>query len=198
MKISLTDQKSLLVVVDMINGFINQGALADPSINLITPNITKLVDIYTKHQQPVLAFIDAHSEDAIEFQSFPTHCLKSSYESELIEELLPYKALMTIIEKNSTNGFFAVDFDEYLASLGSLNQIIITGCCTDICVLQFTLTLKTYFNQNDLKCELIVPKNCVDTFGNEFHDKEHYNLVALDLMRGAGVTVVDSVEVIYE
>ena len=33
----------LLIVVDMINGFIKEGNMADPTINHITPKIIKLI-----------------------------------------------------------------------------------------------------------------------------------------------------------
>ena len=35
------DDRSLLVVVDMINGFIHTGALADPKIDHITPAVVE-------------------------------------------------------------------------------------------------------------------------------------------------------------
>ena len=54
--------------------------------------------------------------------------------------------LNEIIEKNSTNGFFAMDIADY----AYLDNFIVVGCCTDICVYQFVLALKTYFNQNNL------------------------------------------------
>ena len=37
------DDRSLLVVVDMINGFIHTGALADPKIDQITPAVLDTV-----------------------------------------------------------------------------------------------------------------------------------------------------------
>ena len=40
--------KKLLVIIDMINGFVKEGALADKQINNITPNIIKLIEEYIK------------------------------------------------------------------------------------------------------------------------------------------------------
>ena len=40
--------KKLLLVIDMVNGFVKEGALADEYINNITPNIIKLIEEF-KH-----------------------------------------------------------------------------------------------------------------------------------------------------
>ena len=39
-----------------------------------------------------------------------------------------------------------------------IDAYIITGCCSDICVLQFALTLKTYLNAQNIDKKVIVPK----------------------------------------
>lgn len=193
--LDLQKEKSLLVIVDMVNGFVTSGALADPSIQAITPNILDLLNQFLHFNQPVLAFQDAHPEDALEFQSFPVHCVKGTEESELIKELLPYKDKMTCLEKNSTNGFFAYGFMDYLLQQGPFDSIVITGCCTDICVLQFALALKTHFNQNSISSTIIVPKDCVDTFHTELHPKEDFNQFSLQLMESSGIIVLEHLSV---
>ena len=42
-------KKNMLVVVDMVNGFVNFGALADNKINKITPKIIKLIESAKKN-----------------------------------------------------------------------------------------------------------------------------------------------------
>ena len=134
------DDRSLLVVVDMINGFIHTGALADPKIDHIIPAVVETVNAYLKHDFPVLAFRDCHNESAKEFSSFPPHCLKDSEESELIDELKPYADQFIILDKNSTNGFVQPEFLEVFQQMTDLRSVMIVGCCTDICVLQFALS----------------------------------------------------------
>ena len=48
------DDRSLLVVVDMINGFIHTGALADPKIDHITPAVVDRERLF-KDDFPVLS-----------------------------------------------------------------------------------------------------------------------------------------------
>ena len=83
--------KELLVVVDMINGFIKEGNMADKTINHITPNIIKLIE-ETLGKEEGIAFIkDTHNTDSTEFKKFPIHCLEGTSEAELIDELKPYE-----------------------------------------------------------------------------------------------------------
>ena len=53
--------QELLIVVDMINGFIKEGNMADETINHITPRIIKLIE-ETLEKNEGLAFIkDTHN-----------------------------------------------------------------------------------------------------------------------------------------
>ncbi|MCF0109277.1 MAG: cysteine hydrolase [Erysipelotrichaceae bacterium] len=184
--------KSLLVVVDMVNGFITEGALHDESIANALDPIIDLIEDHLKENNPILAFRDAHPEDALEFASFPPHCLINDSESELVKELKPYEDKMTVLPKNSTNGFMQPDFLPYFQSLEGLEQVVVTGCCTDICVLQFALSLKGYCNQHNIPLKIIVPADTVDTFGGPGHDKTTMNQTALALMSAAGICVTDT------
>ena len=187
------DDRSLLVVVDMINGFIHTGALADPKIDQITPAVLDTVKAYLKRDFPILAFRDCHNESAKEFSSFPPHCLKDSEESELIKELKPYADQFIILEKNSTNGFVQPEFLEVFQQMTNLRSVMIVGCCTDICVLQFALSLKGYINQNDLGIEVIVPKDQVATFDAPGHPADTLGAAALYLMEAAGAELYGDV-----
>ena len=92
----------------------------------------------------------------MEFNSYPKHCVKGTSESEIIEELKPYAE--RVIEKNSTNGFLSAGWQDFLkASLSDYEDIIVIGCCTDICVLQFALCMRTWLNDQNLSGRVIVP-----------------------------------------
>lgn len=169
---------SIVFVVDMVNGFVNEGQLADKNIGNITKNIIPLLEKYDS-----IFVCDSHDENAIEFKSFPSHCLKNSSEEKVIAELLPYQK--STVKKNSTNAFHCIELD----CLKPYNNIIITGCCTDICILQFALSLKTYFNQNNIAKEVIVYEDCVATYHSDNHDAKLYHSFALNLMENSGIKV---------
>ena len=109
----LEPNKTVLVIVDMINGFVNEGALASPRIKNIIPEVSELVSKCREKNIDIIAFADCHKENAIEFESFPVHCLENTSESEVINEIKD--KILTVIPKNSTNGFHAPEFQKLLA-----------------------------------------------------------------------------------
>lgn len=183
-------KKEICVVVDMINGFINEGVLSDPSINQIVPETVKVVKHFLDENKDVLSFQDTHTMSSLEFEFYRPHCLKESSESELIPELKPFESRMIKIEKDTTNGFFAEGFQTYLKSNPDLESVTVVGCCTDICVLQFTQSLKTYTQTIGRRLEIKVIEKAVDTFNTSTHNKLEFHNQALSLMRNAGIQVI--------
>ncbi|MEG0615776.1 MAG: isochorismatase family cysteine hydrolase, partial [Oscillospiraceae bacterium] len=155
--------KTMLVVVDVINGFIKEGALGSPSIGVIIPNVKKLMQACEKAAVPVVAFADFHAETSPEFGSFPKHCLMNTSECEIVDEIKNCCKYI-LIKKNSTNGLWEQNFLALLGANPEINEFIVVGDCTDICVLQFCLSLKAFFNLSDKKCRITIPINAVDTY----------------------------------
>ncbi|UKI57746.1 MAG: cysteine hydrolase [Clostridium sp.] len=71
----------------------------------------------------------------------------------------------------------------------SLKEVVITGCCTDICVMNLAIPLVNYFDEHDRDVKVRVPQNAVETFDSETHDRHEYNRVALRLMKNQGIGV---------
>ena len=180
----------ICVVVDMINGFVHEGPLADPSILKIVPKTKEVIESFLKEGKDVLSFQDAHSDHSLEFENYPPHCLKGTSQSELIPELKEFELSIQKIEKDTTNGFFASGFQDYLKSHPNLNSVTVVGCCTDICVLQFVQSLKTYTQTIGKKMDVKVVQDAVDTFGSPTHDKALYHNQALSLMKNEGAILI--------
>ena len=70
----------IVFVVDMINGFIHEGALADEAINEITQNIIEVLEALDTRN---IFIADAHPPKTREFLSFPSHCVIGTRESEV-------------------------------------------------------------------------------------------------------------------
>ena len=136
----------LLIIVDMIKGFVTEGAMHDKGIANIIPKIKNYIENFNNSGDKVLFIKDAHEDDAVEFNAFPKHCLKGTSESELVDELMVYENGSNYIEKNSTSAMFAPGFVEYINSLEDLTEVVIGGCCTDICVLN--LAISFFSSQN--------------------------------------------------
>jgi len=191
---TLNEGTTAVVVVDMINGFIKSGALADSRIGNVIQPIVDTIDVM---DQAKLLFInDAHSEKSSEFEVYPSHCLKGSYEGEIVEPIHKYSNSAVIIEKNSTNGFLCDSFQTWFLNEGEqIENYIIMGDCTDICIKQFAISLKAYFNEHNKIKRIIVPINTVETFHLEatHHHGDLMNIMSLYEMEQAGIEIVKSI-----
>ena len=176
--------KTLLVIIDINNGFARGGALySDRVENLITP-IEELAKYIIKKEGTAVAFTDCHTEESPEFCSYPQHCMRGTTESEIIDEL---KTLdIKVIEKNSTNGFL----EEAFNIDANIDNVIVVGDCTDICVYQFAVSVKSDFNRRNEHRRVIVPIEYVDTFNAPFHNGDFMNAVFLSSMMDNGIEVV--------
>lgn len=185
------NESSCLVIIDMVNGFMVEGPMADASIKDIIGNIIELIKCFKQANEPIIAFLDRHSQNAKEFSAYPSHCVTGTSESEWVDELKPYAKDVRFLEKNSVNGFLAPAFQEWLSETGHFKKYIITGCVTDICVLQFASTLQAYIHQHNLDSEVTVVANAVATFDAPAHPKSEYHDFALTLMKQYGIRVVE-------
>lgn len=179
-----------LIVVDMINGFVQTGPMADSSINHITAENERLIQMFLADNEKLILVKDSHSEDSAEFLTFPKHCLQDSAESEFIDPIRKYASQATIYEKNSTSALFSPGFITDIDTMPELTEIVITGCCTDICIMNLAIPLKTYLDQNNRHIAIVVPQNAVETFNSDVHNREKYNEMAFELMRQSGIDVV--------
>ena len=179
--------KPIVFVVDMINGFAKEGALADKRIMEIVPDMQDLLNCVESR----VFICDSHPENAREFMAYPQHCLEGSVESEVLDELKPYVNGLVVM-KNSTNAFFAPTMQEFIKNdLDKYNDFVIVGCCSDICVLTFALCLQTYFNEHQmLDKRIIVGKNMIETYHIDgVHDANYWNEVACSIMASNGIVV---------
>lgn len=171
----------LLIVVDMVNGFIKEGKMSDKDINHITPRIKSLVEEYLSEG---VSFIkDTHEIDSTEFKKYPPHCIKGTSEANLISELAIYEKDALSYEKNSTCTIFARNFMSDIERMKKLREVIITGCCTDICVMNLAIPLVNYFDENNKDIKVWVPQNAVEKFDSCTHNRIAHAEMAHRLMR---------------
>lgn len=185
----LDKDKTLVIVVDMVKGFCEAGAMADREILKIVPDITRILKCYPHH----LYFQDYHDLTSTELTVFPPHCLKDDEQSDLLDVFKEDASTSIVIPKNSTNGFLAPKFyNQARDTADCFDNFVITGCCTDICVMQFALTWMTYLQQNNyLNKQVIVPLNAVETYHiSGQHNATTFNRMAVHLMENAGIQIV--------
>ncbi len=188
----LTGNQTALIIVDMINGFAREGALKSPRVEELIPEIVKLSENCDKMGIKKLVFADCHTEASPEFGAYPAHCMTGTYEAEVVDEIKEVGGYK-LIPKNSTNGFHEEEFRKWLNENPQLNTFIVVGDCTDICVQQFAITLKTWFNKKNQKYRVIVPVNAVDTYDLGAHNGDLVNVMALYNMIINGIEVVKDI-----
>ncbi len=188
----INEDETVLMIMDMVNGFVKSGALMDQRIQDLVPGIVKLTEKFVENNLEVLAFADSHQKKSTEFESFIQHCLEGTEESEIIDELKKVGGYK-LIKKNSTNGMYAPEFQKWLSENFNKRTYVIVGDCTDICVLQFALSLRAYYDQHNKQVDIIVVKDLVDTYDLGLHDGDILNLFALYLMHNSGIRVIRNI-----
>lgn len=188
----LNGNQTALIIVDMINGFAREGALKSPRVEELIPEIVKLSENCDKMGIMKLAFADCHTDASPEFGAYPAHCMAGTLEAEVVDEIKEVGGYK-LIPKNSTNGFHEEDFRKWLNENPQLDTFIVVGDCTDICIQQFAITLKTWFNMQNKNHRVIVPVNAVDTYDLGTHNGDLVNVMALYNMIINGIEVVKEI-----
>ena len=189
----LSSKQTALMIVDMVNGFAREGALKSQRIEELIPEIAELSKKWDKLNMTKVAFADCHTEASPEFETYPEHCRAGTVEGEIVDEIMTIGGYL-LIAKNSTNGFHEEEFQKWLIENQQISNFIITGDCTDICVQQFAITLKTWFNKHNKKVRVIVPMNAVETYDLGIHNGDLVHVMALYTMFINGIEIVQGVE----
>lgn len=185
-------QDPIIFVVDMVNGFVKEGALHDKAILSCVEPIQALLN---EHLYPSIFIADAHPPKTREFLSYPSHCVIGTSESEVIDELQPF--IEKLFHKNSTNTFTCPQFQEFLKEdIDRYQDIVITGCCSDICILQFALGLNAWLNEhNKVEKRIIIPMNAIETYHIDgIHDAYATNEFSISNMAANGILIVDQIK----
>ena len=151
-----------LVIVDEVNGFctVGAGALApqqhDPQIERMIQETDRLAKRFAAQKRPIMAFLDTHEPGKPEFP-YPLHCEAGTGEENLVPELawLEDCGCATLLRKDCIDGFVGGIERSFIGgghgqhhnkvvdwvNNHRLETLIAVGICTDICVMDFVLTL---------------------------------------------------------
>jgi nicotinamidase/pyrazinamidase len=146
---------NVVIVVDMLNGFLKEGKLANQDARRIIPNIVDLLQRKKEEGWKIIFLADNHKKDDLEFLIFPEHCVEGTEETAVIIELSKFVAY-NYVPKTRYSGFFKTNLDEILEDEGP-QEIIVVGIYADICVLYTTADLR---NRN---YKVTIPKDCTVT-----------------------------------
>ena len=192
--------KKVLIVVDMVNGFVREGALADKRIEGTINNQVALIKKYQEEGNLVIFIKDTHTKDSVEHDRFggALHCIEGTEEAELVNELKPFEGKENTIalEKNSTSYIWAenkkegYNFVDVLNGLENVEEIEVVGCCTDICITNGVLPMMNYFDQKNRRVKVTLYEDAIDTFEIPgVHNRKEYEDAAYLLLKQQGAKV---------
>ncbi len=195
MKKELNEVEGAVFLIDMNNGFCEEGNLADPSIKEIVPNIIPIIKNSIEKNYAFFVVNDKHTKDSVELKRYPDHCMGDK-ESDTIKELAVYEEYADgFFYKNSTCALFAPGMMDTILKMNNLKEIIITGCCTDICIQNFALTLRNFLDQFNMDVDVVVPKDAEETDHiDNVHDRKENNERAYTVMENAGIKLVKTLK----
>lgn len=192
---NITEITEAVFLIDMNVGFCEEGNLADPTIKHIVPNIIPIIRAVLEKGEGFFVVNDKHTDKSVELNRYASHC-NNEKESRTIKELAIYEQYATrTFYKNSTCALFAPGMMEMLMEMVSLKRVVITGCCTDICIQNFAIALRNFFDELNMDVEIIVSKNAVETFHIPvIHDREENNKRAYTVMENTGIKLVKTMK----
>lgn len=189
----LDPEKTVLVIMDMTEGMIkNPHKMFDPLKGIIEP-VAELLRKFKDNKTRIIAFSDSHNYNSTEFRYLTPHCIEGSEGTEIITELRETGGYQ-IMRKNSLNGFHCPDFQRYLAeNIKRIENYVVCGIYTDFSVMNFCLTLKSYYDQMNKEINVIVPYNAIETFSSDVHVNDLFNVISLQHMASQGIEIVKDI-----
>lgn len=190
------DIKKALYIIDMNNGFVNFGPMANQKYNEIVPYQLKMIDKFRRENQLVNFILEGHREDATEFNLYLKHCIMGTDEASLIPEFLgeQNKDRTEIYYKNSINGMLNHKLQDDIKQLKNLKEIVIEGVCADLCVMDFARTYSRYLDEINKEAKIFVVENAIDTFDAPNHNRVEWLEIARKVMEQAGIIIVPDIE----
>ena len=176
-----------LLIVDVQNDFCPGGALAVPEGDNVVSVINRLMDKFAV----VVASKDWHPQKSVHFQHWPPHCVQKTRGAEF-HPLLHSEKIQQVFLKGTTDkddGYSAyeatnLDLNDYLNSKG-VTELYVTGLATDYCVKASAIDAAKKGFRTFVVTDAVSAVNVKPADGQR----------ALEVMKAAGVTLVDSSQV---
>jgi len=221
--LTVSDRRCGLLIIDEVNGFATTGAgnLAPPTDNAQVMNMVaetnRLARAFLDQGLPVFATLDCHEPGKAE-PPYPPHCEQGTGEEKLVPELewLEGEDGATLMNKDCINGFigaFGSDGSNAVVDWITQNKIqdlVVVGICTDICVMDFVLTLLSARNHGMVEpledifvhekgCSTFdLPRDVAESLGygaTASHPQDATHYLGLYFMASRGARLVNSVEI---
>lgn len=175
----------ILVVVDMQNDFLT-GALANESAVAVIPNIVKEIESGLYSQ--IIFTRDTHESNYLQTQEgklLPVeHCIENTSGWNVCNELLDASSKQSIpIRFINKPTFGYQNWKQSLSDIDSIDELVLVGTCTDICVVSNSLILKATYPETKVTC---LSNCCAPLFGSQ--EKQN---AAIEVMKSCQINVIE-------
>jgi nicotinamidase-related amidase len=145
----------------MQNDFVEPaGSLLVPAASETVPHIQQLLESARARNVRIAYTQDTQVEGDPEFEIWPEHCLIGTWGWEIVKELEPHPKDL-ICQKNRYDGFYASWLDHFLSHVWHVENLVIVGTVSNICVLHTAASAGLrYFH-------IVVPANGISAL-NDF------------------------------
>ena len=192
----LNEFEKSVYLIDMVEGFANIGAMANPSYNELVPEQVRVLDEFEKSGESINLIGEWHDKDCMEFMSYPPHCIKDTLEADFIPEFLKYMDYVNtrVYHKNSINGMLNDKLRQDIINMKKLRETVIMGVCEDLCVMDFVRTYARFMDKINREINIYVVENGVDTFDSPNHNRLEWKDIARKVMEQAGAIYVKDLD----
>lgn len=161
----------VLLVIDMQHDFVDGTLGSQEALAIVNPLKERILKAKAENNL-VIYTKDTHYDNYLDSQEglkLPVkHCIKGTFGWEILPNLLIKNAV--IFEKES---FGSLELANYLSKLNEkekIEEIVLTGLCTDICVISNAMILKAALQETPIKvdaslCAGVTPQSHIQALG---------------------------------
>jgi nicotinamidase-related amidase len=132
----MANQRSALLVIDILEDFVRPGApLEVPQTRKILPALVRRISRARREGDLVVYVCDSHRKNDPEFSrmGWPPHAVAGTKGAAVAREISPEPGDV-VVEKTSYSGFHRTSLQSVLRRHG-IRKLSLSGCVTNICIL---------------------------------------------------------------
>lgn len=192
----LNEFRKSVYLIDMVEGFVNTGSMANPLYNKLVPTQEKVLNYFAEDGESINLIGEWHDVDATEFINYPPHCIKNTLEANFIPEFLKYMDYVNtkVYHKNSINGMLNDKLRQDIINMKNLREAVFMGVCEDLCVMDFVRTYARFMNEINRNVNIYVVENAVDTFDSPEHNRLEWKNISHKVMEQSGAIYIKDLD----
>ena len=166
-----------LIIVDMVRGFVEKGALLLPKAKELIPKINNVI-AHLDEDDIIIHMNDTHEQHDKEFDMFPPHCIIDTEECEVADGFEYGGRDVLKLPKTRFSAFYnpltmSIKTLQNQLACRRIDRLIIVGVCTEICIL-FTVADARF---RDYRVSVV--RDCVSGITKKGHEWALNHMVAV-------------------